>query len=304
MNSYRTDSKKAAARFESHPGQSLQTRQGAVEYAEIGEGPDVLFSHGVLGSYLDGVDSVDMWIGRDVHAVVPSRFGYFGSTLPANPTVGDQAAAYVELLDHLEISDVVAIGFSAGGPSVIELALRYPQRVSGLVLCSSRLPSLPKPKGWMKPLLHFVFGADRLFWVYKQLMPKTYALMVGIPKTYEITESDHLLFDEIADSFFPLKPRQQGAVFDSFTSNPAVDDAPLEDIAVPALIIHSQDDPLAPYYSAREAARRIPQARLITLPSGGHLFLGHDSDVRCEIHRFLREVVPEELTHTSASAAR
>ncbi len=294
MKAFRKDMDWAAARFHSSPGQMIETRFGALEYAQTGAGPDVLFSHGVLGSYLDGIHAVGLWIGSDVHAIVPSRFGYFGSDLPKAATAASQADSYVDLLDHLGIPNVVAVGFSAGGPSVIELALRHPDRVLALVLSSCRLPGLPKPKQALKPILRFVFGADRLFWIYKHVMPKTYALTMGIPKTYAMSTEDHASFDPIADSFFPLQPRRKGAMFDSFVSNPGVDDAPLEDISVPTLIVHSADDPLAPYYSAEGAAARIPGARFVTIPNGGHLFLGHDEEVREEIHSFIhRPIVPE-----------
>lgn len=189
---------------------------------------------------------------------------------------------------------MVAVGFSAGGPSVIDLALRYPSRVSGLVLLSARLPGLLKPNLKLKPILHFVFGADRFFWVYKQLMPKTYAQMMGVPKTYDMSTADHDVFDPIAQSFFPLKPRQEGATFDGFISNPAVDRLPLEDISMPVLLVHSTDDPLALYTSAVAAARRIPQVDFVTMPAGGHLFLGHTTEVRHRVERFIELITSDQ----------
>ena len=61
-------------------------------------------------------------------------------------------------------------------------------------------------------------------------------------------------------------------------------------LTVPTLVIHAKDDPLAPYAFATVAARRIPDARLVTIERGGHLFLGNDHEVRKEIHAFVESV--------------
>jgi 2-hydroxy-6-oxonona-2,4-dienedioate hydrolase len=51
------------------------------------------------------VDTVDSWWaklpGAGFRVIGPSRFGYFGSTLPDRATPADQADAYALLLDHV-----------------------------------------------------------------------------------------------------------------------------------------------------------------------------------------------------------
>jgi len=71
--------------------------------------------------------------------IAPSRFGYFGSTLPEGATPANQADAYALLLDHLGVDRPVVIGFSAGSGSILEFAQRHRQRVIGLVLACCRL---------------------------------------------------------------------------------------------------------------------------------------------------------------------
>ena len=85
----------------------------------------------------------------------------------------------------------------------------------------------------------------------------------------------------------PAALRRDGAVFDATVGNAWIEDAALEDLAVPTLVIHAQDDPLASYDAARSAADRIPDARLVTLPSGGHLQLGQAATVSAELAAFL-----------------
>jgi pimeloyl-ACP methyl ester carboxylesterase len=44
----------------------------------------------------------------------------------------------------------------------------------------------------------------------------------------------------------------------------------LPGVRVPTLVLHGEDDPLVPLACAADTARRIPQARLVTIPGMGH----------------------------------
>lgn len=67
------------------------------------------------------------------------------------------------------------------------------------------------------------------------------------------------------------------------------DDYPLEAITVPTLLVHAQDDPLTSFDAAKRAASRIPGARLLAVPSGGHLMIGQDDFVLAATSAFLAE---------------
>jgi pimeloyl-ACP methyl ester carboxylesterase len=73
-------------------------------------------------------------------------------------------------------------------------------------------------------------------------------------------------------------------------SNLVADRFPLEELTVPTLIVSAADDPWARHPYAVEAAARIPGAKLVTIDWGGHLFLGHDAQVRAAIGAFLASV--------------
>jgi len=77
--------------------------------------------------------------GAGFRVIAPSRFGYFGSSLPPGATPAAQADAYPVLLDHLGIGRAIVLAFSAGSGSVLEFGLRHRDRVIGLVLANCRL---------------------------------------------------------------------------------------------------------------------------------------------------------------------
>jgi pimeloyl-ACP methyl ester carboxylesterase len=241
---------------------------------------------------------VDGWWARlpgpGFRVIAPSRFGYFGSSLPPGATPAAQADAYAVLLDHLGIGRAVVLGFSAGSGSVLEFGLRHRDRVIGLVLANCRLGGGVTVSRVFAPVFRLAYSADRLFWVFKQLMPTAFSQMMGVPRGYRPTPEEAQVMADARELLFPFRPRRDGAVFDGFVSNPAADRFPLEQLRVPTLVISARDDPLAPYRFAAAAASRIPGARFVTVERGGHLFLGHDADVRKQINAFAASSGPNK----------
>jgi len=274
----------ASARLGSVDRAELSTDFGVIEYTERGEGPALLVSHGIFHGCDGGLLAVrDVIDGRRV--IVPSRFGYLGSTLRQDASSATQADAFVELLDHLDVDHVDVIGISAGTGAALQLAIRHPDRVGHLVVSSGNLPGSPtatSPPGWAK-----VFYNDPAMWTLKVASRPMINRLMGVPTGFPQNDEQADVIEELVDSIFPLEPRRAGAVFDAFVSNPEVNAVPLESIEVPTLIVHAKDDPLASYDAATRAAERIPDARLVGLESGGHLALGQTSGVRTEIAAFL-----------------
>jgi pimeloyl-ACP methyl ester carboxylesterase len=291
MTVYREDMRRAWARIESFPTRRLQTPLGVIEYADDGQGTPLLVAHGVLGCHVDAVDT--RWAelhGPGFRVIAPSRFGYFGSTLPDDATPADQADAYALLLDHLDVDRVVVLGYSAGSGSVLEFARRHPQRVIGLILACCRLGGGVSLSPRFASLFRLAYRSDRLFWMFKQLAPTTYSRMMGVPKSYRPTPAEATEIAASRNLLFPFKPRCEGAVFDGFVSNLTADQFPLEQLSMPTMVISAQDDPLAPYEFAVAAARCIPTAQLVTIGAGGHMFIGHVDQVRNAITAFVDDL--------------
>jgi pimeloyl-ACP methyl ester carboxylesterase len=263
---------------------TVETRYGAVEYAESGSGAPLLVSHGIFHGYDGGLLSVrDTITGRRV--ISPSRFGYLGSTLPDGATAADQADAFVALLDHLGVDRADVIGISAGTTAALHMALRRADRVKHLVVLSGNLPADPNavaPAGWAR-----LFYNDLAMWVMKRFARPQAARLMGVPAGFPRDDAQAQAVDEMLDSIFPMAPRVAGGVFDAYVSNPSVNDFPLEKLSVPTLLVHTRDDPLCAFSAAEQAAQRIPGCRLIALDSGGHLGLGQTERTRIELNAFL-----------------
>jgi pimeloyl-ACP methyl ester carboxylesterase len=287
----------AWARMRAVPSRTLEIPWGRLEYATEGSGQPVLMSHGIFGSHAEALGMIRTYFGDGALAIAPSRFGYFGSQLPPQATPTLQADVYASLLDDLGIGRVVAIGFSAGGPSIVEFGLRHPDRVDLLVLLSSALPRKPIPRlvTTLGPPLMKASLTDRTMWTFKTLMPRAFQRLIGVPKGFKPSAAELVTIREIGESMLPVRPRRNGVVFDTFVGNPHVNGCRLEEISAPTLLIHAIDDGLAPYQTALDAAARMPAARFRSL-QGGHEFLGHEDQVRTEIHTALAEIRVSALT--------
>jgi 2-succinyl-6-hydroxy-2,4-cyclohexadiene-1-carboxylate synthase len=102
-------------------------------------GPEILFLHGFMGSVAD-------W--REVTAAVDGSYRCLAVDLPGHGasldlpypeayTVAGAARALLDLLDELNVERPVVVGYSMGGRLALYLALRHPERCSGLFLESA-----------------------------------------------------------------------------------------------------------------------------------------------------------------------
>jgi len=262
----------------------VETRNGPIEFAERGAGSPVLVSHGIFHGADGGLTAVRDTVG-DRRVISPSRFGYLGSPMAAEPSAAAQADLFIGLLDALGVATTDVIGISAGTSAAVQMALRHPDRVDHLVISSGNWPGSPTalaPPGWAK-----VFYSDGAMWTLRTLVPPFVRQLMGVPKGFPQNPDQADEVGVMLDSIFPIGPRREGAVFDAYVSNLEITECPLEEISVPALVIHSEDDPLAAHKAAVAAAERIPRATLVTLESGGHLGLGQSERARASIESFL-----------------
>ena len=286
---YQRDIRAAQDRLATCDRQVITTAVSDVEYVDRGTGEPLLVSQGIFGSCESVLLFADLF--GDRRLIAPSRFGYLGSSMPIGATPADQADAFVALLDALGISAVDVVGISAGTTSVLQLALRHPERVKHLVVLSGNLPG--SPTAVVQPSWARMVNRQLPMWALKLFAPATVAFLAGVPRRLPMTSDDAHFVAEFIERLFPVTPNLAGVAFDAFVSNVDVNGYELETIRVPTLLIHAKDDPLVSYDAAERAANRIPGAHLVSLDSGGHLMVGQTKTVRNELASFLSERIAD-----------
>lgn len=117
--------------------QFVSTRIGRVAYESTGHGPPLVLLHS------GGHDH------HDFDAIVPRLAARYRTLAVDLPGHGDSDSlrehtraallceAVEELFDALALRDAVLVGNSVGGMAALRVALRWPERVRGLVLAST-----------------------------------------------------------------------------------------------------------------------------------------------------------------------
>jgi pimeloyl-ACP methyl ester carboxylesterase len=280
----------------------IDTPFGRVEYAQAGDGPPVMVVHGVLGGFDfgDGVRRVNVPAGYRI--ISPSRFGFFGSPLPPDPSPAAQADAFAALLDHLGIGELPVVAFSAGSSSAVQLALRHPERVSRLVLISPNSPHpepLPKPPRLLAPIIF----SQPVFWTMRRVARSRLEGTSGTPAGFVPDEREHAALREIVDGLFPVGPRARGTIYDGYVGNVDIATYPFESIiTVPMLVVAAEDDTLAPYKDSRAMAERIPGAQFVTVRRGGHTLTQLDAGARRAVAEFI-DAAARPVAHEAPALA-
>jgi pimeloyl-ACP methyl ester carboxylesterase len=146
-----------------------------------------------------------------------------------------------------------------------------------------------------RPLFKAIFGSDLILWGMITYLPGLMARLsqvLQVPDGAQLIPGDEEKLSLAMHNVLLGKRRVAGEVFDAYVSNPDVNRIDLSRVLVPTLVMHARDDPGPPYASAVEMARRIPDARLLTVESGGHLMLGDHAEATREVARFLAEHSP------------
>jgi 2-succinyl-6-hydroxy-2,4-cyclohexadiene-1-carboxylate synthase len=100
--------------------------------------PTVLFLHGFMGSGADWSDAISA-LDERFYCVAPDLPGHGASLglLPEAYTVEGATRAVLDLLDRFGAGRPAIVGYSMGGRLALYLALRHPERCSGLFLESA-----------------------------------------------------------------------------------------------------------------------------------------------------------------------
>jgi pimeloyl-ACP methyl ester carboxylesterase len=272
--------------------QIAQTRFGPLEYRIEGDGPPVLVIHGAGGGYDQGVLLAHAYGGTGFRWIVPSRFGYLRTPLPADASTAAQADAFADLLDSLDIGQVGILAMSGGVPPALQFARRYPARTSALVLLSSA-PYTPLTAGDQKlPVPIWVYQAlfktDFPFWLLQKIAPHSLDTMFDVTPTLRanLTEGEQALVASMAEAFQPVTGRTDGLNNEGAAIDPQASYR-TEEIATPALVVHAQDDHINPFSIGEYTAAQLRGAEFLPLPSGGHLLLGHVEEVQARANAFL-----------------
>jgi 2-hydroxy-6-oxonona-2,4-dienedioate hydrolase len=277
----------------------VNTACGAIETQQAGFGIPLLMIHGSGGGHDQGMAWARPLVQHGVRVIAMSRFGYLRTPRPFDASPEAQADAHICLLDALGIAKAAVMGVSAGGPSAMQTAIRYPDRVNALVLVvpiaykpGTVADSAPPMSDDKDEMLLRLLGSDFLFWAALHVARDPlirYVLATPPEQVAAASEVERARVNNMADRILPVSTRAAG-LRDDTRLGKGLHAYALETIHAPTLVISAKDDGFGTYASAQYTASRIPSAKFIGFNDGGHLLVGHDTEVQVEIVKLLFKV--------------
>lgn len=243
-----------------------QISQRTIHLVDAGAGNSVVLIHGSQAWAYAWRYQIEPLAAADYRVIVPDLpgSGYSDLSHTADYSIAALSRFLGDLLDELKIGQAVFVASSAGGLPVLDFAIRFPERVAGLVLSSTcgvphHLPVLWRLIRW--PLVGELMG----FFLNESIVRSN---------LQEAFYDRRLITDEIVSAYWgPL--RRSGFWKTNLklerSWNPSFVEEQIQSIRCPTLIIWGEDDPWHPVRMAHEFGRRIQGARVEILPACGHL---------------------------------
>ena len=234
-----------------------------------GSGPDLLLVHG-WGMHGGVWGDLPALLARHFRVTTLDLPGHGRSDAPrAAQSLGDFTDAVMELCP----APAVWLGWSLGGLVALDAALRYPEKVTRLVLAGAT-PKFVQAPDWPHAMPAEVFAefARSLTHDYRATLLRFLSLHVGG------NEDGRALLKQLrAKVFIPHGDPQPAALAAGLAILEQTDlRARPAEIRAPALVVHGSHDRLAAPAAAEYLAAHLPQARLLRIEGAGHApFLSH-----------------------------
>ena len=266
--------------------ETVETNLGPVEYTLKGNnGPVLLFIHGTPGGYDQTTEATDKF-----RVLTPSRPGYLRTSILLGETPLQQAKVFKALLDALGIDKVTVMGVSGGGPSSLEFAAKFPEKVHGLIA----FEAVSYAEDFTETDAEIIGASDFSLWfqlvsmsflsnenLASAIFPNPHNRKKLLNKQKNIEELKRLVW-----SIWPLSARQEGIKndYEQFSNF----SAPLNEITVPTLVIHGNEDINVDISHATKLIENIKGAELYTIKGGDHYMSStHAEEIDPLIEKFI-----------------
>ena len=179
-------------------------------------------------------------------------------------------------------SPALVLGWSLGGIRAMQLALRQPDMVTGLILLATT-PCFVNRQGWGRGMDKSVFGAFQ-----KQVKQAPTSAMQQFVRLNAASKPDRETRHNLASL------SNQVAEFALQEELNELEQTDLRDaagsITVPVVLMHATDDRVVPVAASHWLHEHIANSRMIELPRGGHaFFIKHASEVVDQIDGSMTE---------------
>ncbi len=247
-------------------------------------GPVVIFQHGLCG---DAAQPAEVFPQDSQFRRITLVMRGHGASEPGDISafsIATFARDIIALVEERKLAPVVMGGISMGAALSLQVAVRRPDLVRGLILArpawfTEKAPPNMIPNAEVGALLRRLPGAEAM-------------------KIFEASATARRLAEEAPDNlaslrgFFSRQPQDVTAALLAAISadGPGVDIPDLHRISVPTLVIGHGRDAIHPLAFAEELARHIPAAQLVKITPKSEDRQRYVADFRHAMQDFLKEL--------------
>jgi non-heme chloroperoxidase len=262
---------------------------GSLHVISRGEGPPVLFAHGVTLSSRLWAKQFDSIPAAGLRAIAFDARGHGESKVgETGHSVDNLADDLRTLLDTLDLRDAILVGHSMGGMAVQAFAIRHPhvahERAGGLVLMSTAA-SMPmsdarRVRGGLERM---VGAAPDVGVLIRQRNLGFLLARVGFGKDPHPSHVEATRQMLAACSRATLREASRSLLSLDLTAG-------LPDVTLPTLVLSGTQDAITPLRDSIEIAELVPGARLEEFPDAGHMLMYERAD---EVDKLIVEFASE-----------
>lgn len=271
-----------------------RTKLGLIEYRSVGQGPTVLVLNGGHTNCHSPLGHEAFFLAQGYQLIIPSRPGYGRTPSSTGKRAETFADALVSLLDLLQLDQVIVVGISAGGPTVLQLAGRHPARVSKVILQNAATDGR-YASGMIRFLTYLFFNPvlEGMVWAafrsFGRVAPQAAlkSLMWGLTCLPIDQAISAMSPDQQQAALAFLQASRSGSGFLHDIHHQCGD---LGRVRAPVLVITSKYDGLVDSSHAVFVEKHIPQAQLFISEAESHLmwFSIHDHEIQARMQVFLQ----------------
>jgi pimeloyl-ACP methyl ester carboxylesterase len=251
----------------------------------VPDGTPLLRLQGTPGSRLWHDARLELWERLGLRVIMADRPGFGASTRLPGRGVADVADDLVQLLDHLGLKRVPVMAVSGGGPHLLALCARHPERVGKALIVAGAAPltdaELPllvglnaegyrrlRAGGWKG--LYALVGLQREA-ILADPLAAFRAAMTGAPEADRRIMADPIWQRAFVDAVREaLRPGAKGWTDEVVAIDLEWDFAP-EDVMTPVVWWHARHDANVPLQAVERVVRRMPRVELKLWERAGHL---------------------------------
>ena len=239
----------------------------ALHHERRGRGEPLLLVTGFTISAAVFEPVLDLYAGR-FDVITYDNRGSGRSEAPLRPTsMAELAADAAGLLGRLGVESAHVCGLSMGGMIAQELAIRFPERVRGLVL-GGTTPGGPRAA---RPTLRELGALGSAYAGGYRDGARSWLGEWVFSEAFRREQPERA--QELLRHFGRHRATAQGVWAHWWASVYHDTLSRLASIEAPTLVMHGERDAMAPISNARLLADRIPDAELCIVPGAGHAYL-------------------------------